>query len=504
MYDLTAFTLEDMTTCGAALRQLGAGAASMEEAANRTVRYIYEHFVDADGQLATALVRFFITMPYRDLNTDLRQHVDLFLGCPPDDLNLKCQTLLATIGDNPAWHSRLNSRYYKVHPLTARIVDVNPMFAQVSEMFGIVLEKAITRDPDLLLDLERQTYNIFHVPDALGNEYIPDQADFVVPYGIRSVLGFYGLLPSGNLFTVIIFAKVAITRDMTAYFRPLALNVKTAILPFDATAVFTADSSFPQPPSQDLAHLRSQAASLSQLLDVHEQVVVEQSAKIAQVVTELEGQIAENARLRQQAEEAAVTAERHRLARDLHDSVTQALYTQTLYAEAAARQLAQGETAVVADHLQQLRQTARQALREMRLLIFELRPPALADDGLAAALQARLEAVEARTGMTTAVTFDPAVQLAPDVETGLYWIAQEALNNTLKHAQASNIAIDLSQEAPGLRLSIRDNGVGFASAAAPTGLGLRGMHERAAKLGWQLTITSAPGQGTTILVEVPQ
>lgn len=495
MYDLTTFGLKDMVACGAVLRQMGNGATSMEEAAQKMVRYLYDHLVDAERERSAALVRFFITKPYGELNDELQQHVNGFLGKIPNDPTLKCQTLLATIGDNPEWHSRHNSRYYKVHPLSKEIVDANPMFAQVSEMFGIVLERAVDPDPDLIIDLEQQTYNIFHVPDAISNYYIPDQADFVIPYGIRSVLGFYGLLPSGNLFTVIVFAKVHIPREMTDYFRPLALNVKMAILPFDDTAVFVTDTLPATTPTQEVTQLRSRAASLSQLLEVHERVVQEQSARIAQMVSE-----------------AAVTGERNRLSRDLHDSVTQALYSQTLYAEAAIRQLEGGNQERAITHLGQLKETAEQALREIRLLIFELRPSALESEGLVAALQARLEAVEARTGVETAVSAPTDLSLTPETETALYWIAQEALNNALKHAQANKIEIKLTQKPDRFVMSISDNGVGMTTAVAtapdtdiPTKgtLGLRSMQERSVNLGWQLTIHSTPGQGTTIQVEVP-
>lgn len=488
MYDLTNFTLNDMTSLGAALRRMGDDATSMEETADRTVRYLYDHLVDADGARATALVRFFITRPYHTLSPDLQQHVNGFLPRPPDDPALKCQTLLATIGDNPQWHSRHNSRFYKVHPLSKEIVDVNPMFGQVSQIFGIVLEQAVNRDPGLVLDLEQETYNILHVPDAHDNAYVPDQDDFVVPYGIKSVLVMFSLLPSGNIFTVVLFAKVVVPRELVDYFRPLTLNVKMAVLPFDETAVFHDDPPVQPTPAQQAAQFRSQAASLSQLLDVHERVVREQSDRIARMVTE-----------------AAVTEERNRLARDLHDSVTQALYSQTLYAEAAIRQLDGHRVERVAAHLHQLRQTAQQALREMRLLIFELRPPALAEAGLVAALQARLEAVEARTGVETAVIAPDECHLPPETETGLYWIAQEALNNALKHARAGKIEVTLAQTAGGVTLTIADDGVGLDTADAnhKGGLGLRGMQERAAQLGWRFTLRSAPGQGTTIHVEVP-
>ncbi|MEZ4638057.1 MAG: histidine kinase [Caldilineaceae bacterium] len=189
-----------------------------------------------------------------------------------------------------------------------------------------------------------------------------------------------------------------ILRDGLDTFRPLALNIKMAVLPFDEGAIFAEDTSptttprtttpCTMTPRTVAAQYRSEAAGLTQLLSVHERVVVEQSERIAQVVAELEAQIAENERLRKLATEAAVAEERTRLSRDLHDSVTQALYSQTLYAEAAVRQLQSGRTERAADHLQQLKETALQALREMRLLIFELRPAALEEEGLVSAAYA--------------------------------------------------------------------------------------------------------------------
>ena len=137
--------------------------------------------------------------------------------------------------------------------------------------------------------------------------------------------------------------------------------------------------------------------------------------------------------------------ERNRLARDLHDSVTQSLYSLTLYAEAASRQLAVGALDVVAEHLGELRQAARQALQEMRLLIFELRPVALEEQGLVGAFRARLDAVEARAGVRTSLETRGDARLSPAIETGLYGIAQEALNNALKHANASEIRVSLER-----------------------------------------------------------
>jgi signal transduction histidine kinase len=211
----------------------------------------------------------------------------------------------------------------------------------------------------------------------------------------------------------------------------------------------------------------------------------------------------ENARLYEQAQQLAVMKERNRLARDLHDSVTQALYGVTLYAEAATRRLQQGDTDLASGHLSEIRETAQESLREMRLLIFELRLPLLKQEGLIAALQARLEAVEGRVGLETALIVEGDGPLSAEVEEGLYRIAQEALNNALRHACASSVSVRLHLNKT-VTLEIEDNGVGFDPAGAQehASFGLRGMQERAARLGGEFTVRSSPGGGTKIKVEV--
>ncbi|MGE5620517.1 MAG: GAF domain-containing protein [Sphingomonadaceae bacterium] len=212
----------------------------------------------------------------------------------------------------------------------------------------------------------------------------------------------------------------------------------------------------------------------------------------------------QNARLYEQAQRLAVVEERNRLARDLHDSVTQAVYGVTLYAEAAARLLSAGQVETAASHLSELRCTAQQALREMRSLIFELRPSVLEKEGLVSALQARLESVEGRTGLETELRVVGQVELSKVVEEGLYRICQEALNNVLKHSQARHVRLHLQRDEKVAVLEVEDDGVGFdpSIAADRGGLGLRGMEERAAQLGAKMTVRSSPGAGTTIRVEV--
>jgi len=214
----------------------------------------------------------------------------------------------------------------------------------------------------------------------------------------------------------------------------------------------------------------------------------------------------DNARLYEQAQRLAVVEERQRLARELHDSVTQALYGATLYAEAAGRQLAVGQTDLASEHLRELRETAQEALREMRSLIFELRPSVLESEGLVTALRARLEAVEERAGLEVAFQVKGQAELPAGIEEGLYRVAQEALNNALKHACAHSVNVTLERDEDAVVLEIVDDGVGFdpSTAVEGGGLGLDGMIERVTQMGGELTLDSEPGGGTRVRVEVPR
>ena len=205
-----------------------------------------------------------------------------------------------------------------------------------------------------------------------------------------------------------------------------------------------------------------------------------------------------------QAEALAIAEERNRLARELHDTVAQTLYGITLQSEAARRHLAGGKQDTVDDYLMGIQETTQQTLQEIRLLIFELRPPVVELEGLAAALRTRLAAVEERSGLTVQHEIEDIGRLAPEIETGLYRIGQEALNNIIRHAQASRVEVELSQSGGRVQLVISDDGLGFdPDALSPGGLGIQGMRERAVQLGAILNIHSKPGEGTRLSVEVP-
>jgi len=216
------------------------------------------------------------------------------------------------------------------------------------------------------------------------------------------------------------------------------------------------------------------------------------------------GVAVENARLYERVEQAAIAAERSRLARDLHDSVTQSLYSMTLFAEAARRLTVSKDQESVEEYLSQLCETSQQALKEMRLLVYELRPSTLEEEGLIGVLRQRLDTVEKRAGIEAQLSAEGELDLSKEIEEGLYRIAQEALNNSLKHAAATAVTVRIQIEGNLLTIEITDDGRGFdLDAAADTGgIGLSSMQERAEKLNGDLRIVSAPGKGTKVQVRV--
>lgn len=240
MYDLAQFSLSDMTECGAAIRKLGRGATAMEGGADRIARYFHDNFGDSHtGESAFALARFFKTHDFSELSDDLKAIAQNALGDTPATPQMKCLTLLGTAGDRPEWNERRLSTGHQVIPLPSeQLVTQVPMISHLIQQLGLSISTVIAPSPDVIVDLQERTFNVFHIPVALSSPYIPAQADFVQPFNIQSVLGFGGILPSGNLMVIILFSKIPISRATAELFKPLALNVKMAILPFDRGAVF--------------------------------------------------------------------------------------------------------------------------------------------------------------------------------------------------------------------------------------------------------------------------
>ena len=206
--------------------------------------------------------------------------------------------------------------------------------------------------------------------------------------------------------------------------------------------------------------------------------------------------------LRRQAGELAAGEERAHLARELHDSVTQALFSMTLVSR-SVEMLLDRDVGAARTQLAQLRDLQREALAEMRALIFELRPGNLEQDGLTRALRTHTAALQGRIGLPVVVESTVEERLPLQIEEVLYRIAQEALHNVVKHANARQVRVELGRIASGVRLRISDDGRGFDPERVPAGhLGLDGMRARATKIGARFTVRSAPGSGTTIEVTV--
>lgn len=240
MFDLRKFNLRDMSELGSSLRRLGDGTETMEEVADRVVRHLYENLGDAAGDRSCALVRFFKTHSYSALDSGLRDFADAMLpdGAKP---GLRCLTLLATAGDKSAWNSREASVAHRAIPLVGpQILSNAPMIASLLRQLGVELETFLRPESERPVEAEHSSFNIFYVPDARRSAHIPAQEEFVQPIGVRSVLGFGGMLPRGDIFVVILFAKVPIPPETAEMFRTLALNVKVAVLPFDGV-VFARD-----------------------------------------------------------------------------------------------------------------------------------------------------------------------------------------------------------------------------------------------------------------------
>jgi hypothetical protein len=239
VYNLRSFGFSDMMHCRRAIRSLfEEEPETMAEAAERVVNFLYRELVDDSGEPACALVRLFKTHPYIDLDEELQSFARQTVPLAEQIDGLRCLVLLATVGDRPEWQSRHASQGHKAIPLVSeQMVEQAPMIAQLIKQFGIKVSTVLRPDPSLLLE-NATTFNIFYVPHALGSPYIVAQEEFVVRHGIESVLGFGGILASGDLFAAIMFSKIPILPEVADRFKVVGLNMKLAILPLIGKRLF--------------------------------------------------------------------------------------------------------------------------------------------------------------------------------------------------------------------------------------------------------------------------
>ncbi len=241
VYNLANFGDDEMFNCALALRNMDKGARNIEDVAEQIVHHLYTNLIDGQtGQSACALARFFMTCPFMELNESLQTAAREIVNGRSILSTTKCLTLLATAGDAPEWNSRQTSAGHKAIPLLDKdFINRAPMISQLIYQFGLDINMLLEPDPDILIDLEKTTFNVFYIPEAPGSPHIPAQKDFVVPYGVQSVLGFGGMLPSGNLFAIILFTKTKISPEVAQLFKWISAYARISVASLDKRAVFT-------------------------------------------------------------------------------------------------------------------------------------------------------------------------------------------------------------------------------------------------------------------------
>jgi len=224
----------------AELREFGRQGKSFEEVAGCIVRYLYETLADREtGERACALVRLFTTQRYAALEPGLQALARSAAGHTALEPDSPCLVLVATAGDRPAWNSRRTSLGHQAIPVHSEdLIARSPMILQLVRQFGIDMGAITGQDDTLLLDPAQESYGVFHVPEALGSPYVPAQAEFVVPHGIRSVVGCGAPLSAQDLFAIILFTRAPVSAEAAARFSSIALSAKLALLSYAPDALF--------------------------------------------------------------------------------------------------------------------------------------------------------------------------------------------------------------------------------------------------------------------------
>ena len=243
--DLANFDLHEMLRCGRELREAVRHAATIEEAARVVVRYFYDACIDpVSAGRSCLLARFYKTHAYGELPSDLQDFAAGLLAGTVATPRMQCLTLMATAGARPEWNDRRLSRGHRAIPLPSpEIIEQAPMIAQLVRQMGLDIATVVRPSPDVLRSAEGKTYSVFHVEEAAGSPYIPAQTEFVVPHGVRSVVGFGGL-HRHDFFAVILFATVPIPRVAADRFRNIALDLKAVLYTLPESRVFEEASTF--------------------------------------------------------------------------------------------------------------------------------------------------------------------------------------------------------------------------------------------------------------------
>lgn len=242
MQRLAAFGFNEMMQLRSKLRALpGTDPQTIEAAAAAAVRLFRDGITDQNGAPICALARIYKTHPYAALDAGLQEFARTVDPSADTIADLRCLVLLATAGDEPEWNSRHTSKQHKAIPLSSEsAVAGAPMILQLLVQLGVDVARVVRPGTGLLLDNSERAHNVFYVPRAEGSPSIPAQQQFVAPYGIQSVIGFGGIVSSGDLFAAILFVTVEIQPEVADLFKVIGLNFKLAMLSVMDRPLFSA------------------------------------------------------------------------------------------------------------------------------------------------------------------------------------------------------------------------------------------------------------------------
>jgi PAS domain S-box-containing protein len=389
------------------------------------------------------------------------------------------------------------------HDITERVRAQQLLEERVATLSGIAGELTMERQMESVLDdLARSVVNT-STAVACGVVLIGEQE------GAVNLFGSYGL-PEGYTASLSEAYRAGVTSPSLEAFRTrrpvLVRDLRSLIL---ADPLYTSVHHYVREAPWDVTYslpliTRGRALGAIFFCFLPDAEPGEDEKVFLRAVADQAAVAVENARLFSEARGKAALEERQRLARELHDSVSQALYGIALGVE-TARELLPDDPERAAEPLDYATTLAEAGMTEMRALIFELRPESLEKEGLVAALEKQAAAVQARHGIRVEAELDREPGVSLEVKEALYRVAQEALHNTVKHARATNVKLKLEESPEGFTLGISDDGVGFDSRKEfPGHLGLKSMRERATRLGGALEVASEPGQGVRIIARVPR
>jgi hypothetical protein len=231
---LSRVSTDELDQIAVAMINIAEDSSSAEECAQRASFHLFDNLTDEEEDPACVLVRCFRTTRFSNLSTELK---DIASTVARDDElapHTQCLVLMGSAGQNSQWNSRHKSESHRVIPLLSpEMVARSPMIAQLFRQMGIDVHDMLQPSDESLLGTHDRTLEVFYVPDAQGSAHIPAQAEFVIPYGVQSVIGFGGVLPSASVFAVIVFTRVHVDREVAIRFSILANAMKAALAQFD-------------------------------------------------------------------------------------------------------------------------------------------------------------------------------------------------------------------------------------------------------------------------------